>query len=82
MNNERYYPLTGAAGFLGSNICAQLLREGKKPMMTTFSVYNLARNNVFDYSKAQRELGYTTRPYQETIHDEVQWMIEEGLIEA
>lgn len=51
-------------------------------MMTTFSVYNLARNNVFDYSKAQRELGYTTRPYQETIHDEVQWMIEEGLIEA
>ena len=50
--------------------------------MTTFSVYNLARNNVFDYSKAQRELGYTTRSYQETIHDEVQWMIEEGLIES
>ena len=50
--------------------------------MTTFSVYNLARNNEFDYSKAQRELGYTTRPYQETIHDEVQWFIEEGLIEG
>ena len=46
------------------------------------TTYNLARNNVFDYSKAQRELGYTTRPYQETIHDEVQWMIKEGLIEA
>ena len=30
MNNERYYLLTGAAGFLGSNICAQLLAEGKK----------------------------------------------------
>ena len=29
MNNERYYLLTGAAGFLGSNICAQLLAEGK-----------------------------------------------------
>ena len=28
MNNERYYLLTGAAGFLGSNICAQLLAEG------------------------------------------------------
>ena len=56
-------------------------KTGKKPLMTTFSVYNLARNNVFDYSKAQRELGYTTRPYQQTIHDEVQWMIEEGLIE-
>ncbi len=60
----------------------QAEKTGKKPLMTTFSVYNLARNNVFDYSKAQRELGYTTRPYQETIHDEVQWLIEEGLIEA
>lgn len=56
-------------------------KTGKKPLMTTFSVYNLARNNVFDYSKAQRELGYTTRPYQQTIHDKVRWMIEEGLIE-
>ena len=30
MNNSRIYLLTGAAGFLGSNICAQLLAEGKK----------------------------------------------------
>ena len=30
MTGDRYYLLTGAAGFLGSNICAQLLREGKK----------------------------------------------------
>ena len=59
----------------------QAAKTGKKPLMTTFSVYNLARNNVFDYSKAQKELGYTTRPYQETIHDEVQWFMEEGLIE-
>ena len=51
-------------------------------LVSSVSVYNLARNNVFDYSKAQRELGYTTRPYQETIHDEVQWMIEEGLIDG
>ena len=28
--NDRIYLLTGAAGFLGSNICAQLLAEGKK----------------------------------------------------
>ena len=49
-------------------------------MMTTFSVYNLARNNEFDYSKAKEELGYTTRSYKETIHDEVEWLKEEGLI--
>lgn len=55
-------------------------KSGEKPMMTTFSVYNLARNNSFDYSKAQKELGYRTRPYAETIHDEVMWLKEEGLI--
>ena len=60
----------------------QAEKTGKKPLMTTFSVYNLARNNVFDYSKARRELGYTTRPYQETIRDMVQWMKDEGLLDS
>lgn len=55
-------------------------KTGEKPMMTTFSVYNLARNNEFDYSKAKKELGYHTRSYKETIHDEVQWLRQEGLI--
>ena len=50
--------------------------------MTTFSVYNLARNNEFDCTKARTELGFTTRSYEETIHDEVQWMIAEGLIDG
>ena len=76
-----YLPL-GFANLLAKMMEMQAAKSGKKPLLTTFSVYNLARNNVFDYSKAQRELGYTTRPYQETIHDEVQWLIEEGLIEA
>ena len=43
--------------------------------------FSLLRNNVFCYSKAQRELGYTTCPYPQIIHDEVQWMIKEGMIE-
>ena len=30
MNNNRYYLLTGAAGFLGTNICMQLLEKGCK----------------------------------------------------
>lgn len=55
-------------------------RKGEKPMMTSFSVYNLARNNVFDSSKAREELGYTTRPYKETIHDQVQWLKKSALI--
>lgn len=55
-------------------------RTGKKALMTTFSVYNLARNNTFDCSKAKNELGYTTRPCKETIRDEVAWLKEVGKI--
>ncbi len=74
-----YLPLD-LAGKIAAGLEKQAEKTGKMPLMTTFSVYNLARNNEFDYSKAKEELGYTTRTYQETIHDEVQWMIEEGLI--
>ncbi len=74
-----YLPL-GLANTIAKGLEKQAEKTGKKPMMTTFSVYNLARNNVFDYSKAKKELGYTTRSYRETIHDEVLWMMEEGLI--
>ena len=55
-------------------------RTGKKPLMTRFAVYNLDRNNRFDYSKAERELGYHTRPYAETLRDEAQWLMAEGLV--
>ena len=55
-------------------------RTGKKPMMTKFSVYNLDRNNTFDYSKAEQELGYRTRPYEETLRDEARWLVAEGKI--
>ena len=75
-----YLPLD-LADKIAQGLEKQAAKTGKKPLMTTFSVYNLARNNEFDYSKAQRELGYTTRSYQQTIHDEVQWFMEEGLIE-
>lgn len=57
-------------------------KTGEKPLMTNFAVYNLARNNHFDYSKAERELGYHTRPYAETLKDEAQWLIEEGYVKS
>jgi dihydroflavonol-4-reductase len=50
--------------------------------MTTFSVYNLARNNDFDSSKAKNELGYNTRSYTETIKDEIRWLKDNNLIRA
>ena len=56
-------------------------KTGEKPMITNFAVYNLARNNQFDYTKAERELEYHTRPYEETLRDEAQWLIAEGFIQ-
>ena len=53
---------------------------GRQPMMTSFAVYNLERNNTFDYSKAQRELGYNPRPYSETLRDEALWLKAAGKI--
>lgn len=45
-----------------------------------FSMYNLVRNNNFSCAKAVRELGYRTRPFADTIRDEVDWLIAIGKI--
>lgn len=74
-----YLPL-GIANLLARQMEHSAKRTGKKPLMTTFSVYNLARNNAFDYTKAETELGYHTRPYAETLHDEVEWLRQTGKI--
>ena len=53
---------------------------GKKPILTTFYIASLERNNCFDSTKAKTELGYRSRPYQETIKDHVEWMKAEGIL--
>jgi dihydroflavonol-4-reductase len=68
-----------------ANVMARMMekkakKKGTRPLMTTFSVYNLARNNEFDSSKAERELGYHTRSYRETMRDEIRWLKETGKI--
>lgn len=68
------------AYFMAGIMEKQAKRKGTKPMLTRFSVYNLARNNDFDSSKAKKELGYTTRSYRETIRDEVAWLKKTGKI--
>lgn len=68
------------ASFLAKIMEKQAKKNGTKPMLTTFSIYNLARNNDFDSSKAKAELGYTTRSYEETMHDEVEWLRKEHKI--
>ena len=50
--------------------------------MTSYAVYNLVRNNVFDCSKAERELGFHTRPFADTIADTVEWLARENRIQT
>ncbi len=68
------------ANFIAGILEKRAKKKGEKPLMTTFSVYNLARNNAFDISKAERELGYKPRSYKETIRDEVRWLKAAGKI--
>lgn len=76
---KRFLPIS-IANFLASILEKKAKKSGKQPLMTTFSVYNLARNNEFDSSKAKEELGYTTRSYEETIRDEIAWLKQQGKI--
>lgn len=69
-----------AANLMGKAMEKKAAKTGEKPLLTTFSVYNLARNNTFDSTKAEEELGYKPRSYKETIHDEVQWLKASGKI--
>lgn len=68
--------LLGKLNDLGAKI------TGKPGRMTSFAVYNLVRNNVFDCSKAQRELGYHTRPFADSIADTIEWLVREQKIET
>ncbi len=76
----RFFLPISAAIFLAGILEKKAKKKGEKPLMTTFSVYNLARNNRFDSGKAGRELGYQTRSYRETIRDEIRWLKEAGKI--
>jgi dihydroflavonol-4-reductase len=76
-----YLPISIAKFFAGI-MEKRAKKTGEKPLLTTFSIYNLERNNTFDYSKAKKELGYRPRPYVETIKDEVRWLMKSGKVKS
>ncbi|HHU52126.1 MAG TPA: NAD-dependent epimerase/dehydratase family protein [Firmicutes bacterium] len=52
----------------------------KRPLFTRYSLYTLTSNSRFSSEKARRELGFTTRPFTETIVDTLNWLRDEGKI--
>ena len=69
-----------AAEMIARSMERKAAKTGKMPLMTSFSVYNLKRNNEFDYTKAMKELGYTTRPLETTLKDQIKWFKDNRLI--
>ena len=70
----------GMGKFLGSMSDMAEMITHKPQRMTSFAVYNLVRNNEFDSSKAVRELGYSPRSMAQSIAEEIDWMINEGVV--
>ncbi|HHT45067.1 MAG TPA: NAD-dependent epimerase/dehydratase family protein [Fastidiosipila sp.] len=50
----------------------------QKPLFTLYSLYTLGSNSLFSSDKAIDELGYSVRPFSESIHDTIEWMRNEG----
>lgn len=46
----------------------------KAPLYTAYALHTLTSNSNFSHEKAARELGYTTRPLEETVFDMMAWM--------
>jgi dihydroflavonol-4-reductase len=66
-----------AAGVLAS-VYYRLLR--RKAVFTAYSIDVLRSNSLVSSARARQELGFTTRPWQESIRDQVEWFRTEGML--
>lgn len=79
----RSYVLSKGIAYIGVRVLALVSKiTGKEPLLSDFNIKMLNRNNEFDSSKAERELGFHCRPFAESIRDTVTWLREEGFIDA
>ena len=70
------------ASFVANILEKQAQKKGSTPALTKYMIYNLSRNNAFDSSKAKKDLCYKTRPFHETIRDEIAWLKEIGKLQG
>ncbi|OGO24445.1 MAG: epimerase [Chloroflexi bacterium RBG_16_50_9] len=66
-----------AAGVLAS-VYYRLIR--RRPVFTAYSIDVLRSNSQVSSARAREELGFTTRPWQESIRDHVNWFRTEGML--
>jgi len=51
---------------------------GKRPLFTTVAVSALGSRRIVSHERASRDLGYSPRPFRDTIGDTLQWFKENG----
>ena len=66
-----------AAGVLAS-VYYRLIR--RRPVFTAYSIDVLRSNSQVGSARARDELGFTTRPWQDSIRDQVEWLRFEGML--
>ena len=67
------------AGILAS-MYYRLLR--RKPVFTAYSIDVLQSNSLVSSARAREELGFTSRPWQDSIRDHMEWFRTEGILTA
>lgn len=55
---------------------------GKSPLFTSASLQALRSNQNISHEKATRELGYSPRPFHETLVDTLRWYAENGKLKT
>lgn len=81
--SHRYYVLSREFAHVGVWFLGLASKfTGKDPLLSEFNIYMLNRNNEYDCSKAERELGFHCRPFSESIRDTVAWLREEEFLNA
>ena len=66
-----------AAGVLAT-VYYRLIR--RRPVFTAYSIDVLRSNSQVSSARAREELGFTTRSWQDSIHDHVEWFRAEGIL--
>ena len=66
-----------AAGVLAS-VYYRLIR--RRPVFTAYSIDVLRSNSQVSSARARQELGFTTRPWQDSICDQINWFRSEGML--
>jgi len=55
--------------------------RGKRPKFTPAAVRSIRTHRHISGEKALRELGYSPRPFEETLRDTFAWFAEAGLLQ-